>query len=302
MAKTRRDPHVIAIRKDTSEIRKETKKIRKMVETPLKWDPTKDVKEFLTKIWNLLQKVWNAISAMPGKIVDAFRMRAGTTIAKIVQTFLGVAGTLVEPVAFIPKAINYLTSKGSSRRARMEPDRWHQFFKGLAALTVRINQLAQTVGAGVNVKVPEPIQERFLTQVFDQIPGLLLAPAKLIMDPIDGWEQIPGKIVSELDQLPSEGDMLLNQVRTNADTRRTLQHVRYIAKMVSVLVNTAISLLPRDLTVHIEIAGEGGGTQLMGHPAAWVFQIAKLVLDLTDVVIGYMLELASEPKLVARAA
>ena len=300
MAKGKRDPHVTAIRK--SKIRKDTKKIRRMVKTPLKWDPTKDIKELLTKIWKLLQRVWNAITDMPGKIVDAFRTRGGPAIAKIVQTFLGVAGTLVEPVAFVPKAISYLTPKASSRRARTGPDRWHQFFKGLAALSVRINQLAKTLGAGVDVKVPEPIQERFVTQVFDQIPSLLLAPARLIMDPVDGWEQIPGKIVSELDQLPSEGDKLLNQLRTNVDTRRVLLHVRYIAKIVNVLVGTAISILPRDLTVHIEIAGEGGGTQLASHPAGWVFQIAKLVLDLTDVVISYMLEVTSEPKLVARAA
>lgn len=302
MAKAKRDPQVTAIRKDTSEIRKDTKKIRKMVETPLKWDPTKDIKDLLNKIWNLLNQVWKAITGIPGKIVDAFRTRAGTTIAKIVHTFLGVAGTLVQPVEFVPKAINYLTPKASSRRARRQPDRWHQFFQGLAALTVRINQLAKTLGAGVNVNVPEPIQERFVTQVFDQIPGLLLAPAKLILDPVDGWEEIPAKIVSQLDQLPAEGDKLLNQVRTNADTRKVLQDVRFIPKIVNVLVGTAVSILPRDLTVHLEIAGEGGGTQLASHPAGWVFQIAKLVLDLTDVVISHMLELASEPKLVARAA
>jgi hypothetical protein len=302
MAKAKRDPLATAIRKDTIEIRKDTKRIRKHVEKPLTLDldPFKPIIDFLKDVWKLLNQVSKGIGGIPGQIVNALAQRAGGTIGRIVQTFSGLAATLVQPVAFVPVAVKYLTGRTAARRSQRDP-RMHRFFEGIAQLTVRINKLATAYGVGMNIKVPEPVQAAFLTQVFDQIPPLLLAPARLILDPVAGWEEIPGKIVSELDQLPSERDALFNQVRTNADTRKVLRHVRYIAKIVNVLVGTAISILPRDLTVHIEIAGEGGGTQLMGHPVAWVFQIAKLVLDLTDVVISYILEVFIEPGLVAQA-
>jgi hypothetical protein len=296
-----RNPVVSAIRKDTTEIRKDTKRLLRLVER-VKWDPFKDIKEMLDKIAKVLNDVWNGVTHLPRTIGNAFVTRAGPTIAHMLKTLSSLAGALVQPVEFVAVAIGHLARRTAARQAPADLARWHRFFEGLATLAVRINTLAAATGVGVKIQAPATIQSEYLTKVFDKIPPLLLAPAGLLLDAADGWEEAPWKILAELDGLPSDAGELLARARSDPETQQALKHARYIAKIVNVLVAAVLSALPRDLTVHIEIAGEGGGTQLASHPTGWFLQGAKLVLDLTDVVISYILDVSGEPRRALQAA
>lgn len=62
----------------------------------------------------------------------------------------------------------------------------------------------------------------------------------------------------------------------------SVKDARLSVKVVEKTVDLATSLLPKDLSVNASVLGEGGGTEVAGHPAKVPFETAKWILGLTD--------------------
>lgn len=142
----------------------------------------------------------------------------------------------------------------------------------------------------VDFQVPQALQKQFIDALFKNVPSLILFPVSVPLRALPGWEHIPGKVLSVVQTLPARADWRNPKLYTESAYWAVYEVLQDLKALKSGL-DAVAKIAPKDFSINIDVVGEGGGTELSGHPVKLPFAAVDLILDLSEQALDNFLTL-----------
>jgi len=257
-----------------------------------------------------VQDIWDSVQNLSKQMTDIAQK-----VAAIQKTLLDAArARSAEVVAVAGSAAAAATAKDSLLEALKFVRFWvgqygqwkpqSQSFQGeLSGFLDDVFQLpgqASRVLLNVPFKVPTDLAKQIVTQM----PLPALYGLSLGLGTLPGWPTLGKQLVGAATSIPSIGDVSdesCGKVLANPDLYQAIQRADQLAAVLSATLELAIRHLPRDVSVNASVAGEGGGTEVAGHPAKVPLEWAKWAVELADKAFKKYLDFYSACQAAARA-
>ena len=212
------------------------------------------------------------------------------------------AEQLIESVkTFIKEAYAYLQS--------IIPD--YEQWKTNEAPTFRQNLVSFTDNL---LEVPENITQLLvhvhfnhpgheIAQIINDIPDFALYVIAKGLKHFNGPDGQPAWLtqsasIKELSSHIQPKEAIIDLVKSNpiktAELKTGLKDLKLFISILSPTMVFLKSLCPEDLTVNLDVLGEGGGTEVAGHPIKIPFDLIKWITALTSVACDEALEIISD--------
>ena len=240
----------------------------------ISWPKFPTLKQIETAINDAVKPVGKALNSL----AQTFRKEANKITGSIVG---GVTGSYDKIKAAVDAAVHFIKLMYSEMGQWLAEDAFRErldgFFNDLLKLAEEPGRIL------LDLKIN--IDPTFICKIINDIPTVVLYPVAQGLDTIPGWDQMPKKLLDVAKKLPSlheEEQELCGSLLAHPEIVTTVKDTRLLLKVVEKTLDLATSLLPKDLSVNASVLGEGGGTEVTGHPAKVPFETAKWILGLTD--------------------
>ena len=228
----------------------------------------------------------SSFDALPTKIVKKMIERAGADIAFTVKKVNGLTGILKNAIGFTADLVNLLQQLIKNSDIASFREKLKQFFRDIIELAEQLPRVL------VDFQTPAVLKEDFIEAIFSKMPAIGLLPISLVVEAAPGWEKMARKTLEVVKKLPSRADQA-NRALFTEELYFDVYETRILIKVLKALVQASEEAAPKDLSVNADIAGEGGGTEISGHPAKAPFVSTGLVLELIDLALTNFLDLYS---------
>jgi hypothetical protein len=249
--------------------KKNKKKTKKSVE--LFGFPT--MSQIEKAINNAVKPIKTAIDSFVKTVRNEARKIIGPIVAAVKGSYDTVKTAVDGAVVFIKLVVaGYDKWNVKAFRTRLDG-----FFDDLLKLAGEPGRILLDLNIDINPK--------FIQSIIKDMPAIVLYPVAQGLESISGWDKGPAKLLAVATSVPSLNDQeqrLCRDLLAQPELAVTVRDARLLVKVVEKTLDLAISLLPKDLSVNVSVLGEGGGTEVAGHPAKVPFETAKWITSLTD--------------------
>jgi len=234
----------------------------------------RDIRQVRENLETLSAQVKHLAEQAPRPEVPGL-MEAGKTL----QTS---AEALREGVEYASGFIGYLSQLRDDFDDQRFREQLDVFLADAAKLAAQISRLL------IVFRVPATLEEGFRHAVLRNVPSLFLLPVSLGLDALPGWETIPGRVLETLERLDPVGKSAAISDELYVDVIDARMRLQVLER----ILETIVSLLPSDLSIQLSAIGEGGGTEIMGHPIKLPFEAVDMLLDLVELILTSHIEIA----------
>jgi len=254
-------------------------------------DIAKTVKDILTTVRRIVEEVKN----VPGSLSSAAKRRSPDVIVvgnRAAATVAAAKDSVVEALDLLEFWVR------TYRQWNPKP-----FQSKLGAFLNDVFGLpgeAFRVLVDIEFQLPVDVAKKILAVM----PKSALYGLSQGLDTLPGWEKMGSELLSAVRRLPpltEVNDEACRRILAEDDVHEIILRADQVATLLIATLELAIRHLPRDLSVGVSVVGEGGGTEVAGHPAKSPLEWAKWSVEITDKVFKKYLEFHGACKAAAAA-
>ena len=229
-----------------------------------------------------LQNIWTKLSRWPDRFTPGGNIaRMARAAKKFATVLLGIFDALGGYLRALEKDVGKFDSKGFKNDLNV-------FFKYLG-------DIPGTAARKLGIPVPKPPQD-LVARFINPMPAILLYPLAEVLEQLPGWAKMPQKIKGFLDTIPDLAYPLDQAKYSDEKVYVEIYVARSLTRSLKAVLAAVKEAAPKDLSVDVDILGEGGGTEVSGHPVKFPFVTAILILDLADQAFTAYLDLSAHVK------
>jgi hypothetical protein len=246
-------------------------------------------------IWEKVKSIWEKVKDIPGSLSAAARKRSADVVAvgnKAAATVAAAKDSVVESLELLEFWVQ------TYRRWNPRPfqAKLGTFLNDAFGLPGEVSRVL----VGVELRIPTDVAEKIVAV----LPKSALYGLSQGLDTMPGWEKTTGELLSAARHVPTLtelNDAACRQMLVEEDVHKAIQRADQLVTLLIPTLELAIRHLPRDLSVDVSVVGEGGGTEVAGHPAKIPLEWAKWSVEMADKVFKKYLEFYGACKAAAAA-
>lgn len=256
---------------------------------------TAEIKNLFDAVTKTLNNVAVNVTNIPDRLFNAARERS----QEVVTVANSAAATLKTSQDAVVEAFNFFSYWMEQYR------KWNpgQFKANLISF---LNDVFQLPGEASRVllDIKWNIDKALATEIIDHTPNPVLYGLSHGLQIVPDWQSKGKQLYETAKQIPSiseVNDEACQKVLQQDSLNKVVERTHQLAPLLSSTLELAIRHLPRDLSVNASVVGEGGGTQVAGHPAKVPLEWAKWSVDLADKMFKKYLDFCSACKAAEKA-
>lgn len=230
-------------------------------------------------VFDWFQKIWQQLTDTPTAVQ---KLLTGGAMGKIATGALALSAKIADGIRLMSGFLQHVGESQTDRVSQQNRQAMLTFVGGFDQVVAATNELAG------RAQIPAPnLSWPDLSWLTAIIPSFLVNLLSMAGNGvISNWSNLPADAAAKIRAVQLDANGVPNDLGHSAAV--ALMAVRIIAN----LLENAKEFVPDDLSLNVEILGEGGGTEVAGHPAKLLFQIPLTVLGAADPILEYLTALA----------